>query len=198
MADVRDILGVPRSNTSVEKPDAPPKPKEKVQRPAGMSREAFALLGGSHPIVPSALTEELRKKEDLKGFKQKRKASAKGQVGKGLRRAGLSAQLSFSSLCSTLSLPVHVKMQRHMFPSVKLLHAQHLPVLQVTWQWQHFSNPARNDGLMLEHWVKCYKDSAGKIRPADEGEYPFAKYNKKAGSHTSYQMYQCSVVLQKW
>lgn len=32
---------------------------------------------------------------------------------------------------------------------------------------------------MLEHWVKCYKDPAGKARPADEGEYHFAKYNKK-------------------
>lgn len=80
MADVRDILGVPRGNASAEKADAAPKQKEKVQRPAGMSREAFALLGGSHPIVPSALTEELRKKEDLKGFKQKRKSSTKGQV----------------------------------------------------------------------------------------------------------------------
>ena len=80
MADVRDILGVPRGGASAEKPDAPAKPKERMQRPAGMSREAFALLGGSHPIVPSVLTEELRKKEDLKGLKQKRKSAAKGQV----------------------------------------------------------------------------------------------------------------------
>ena len=80
MADVRDILGVPRGAASAEKADAPAKPKERMQRPAGMSREAFALLGGSHPIVPSVLTEELRKKEDLKGLKQKRKSSAKGQV----------------------------------------------------------------------------------------------------------------------
>ncbi len=80
MADVRDILGVPRGAASAEKADAPAKPKERMQRPAGMSREAFALLGGLHPIVPSVLTEELRKKEDLKGLKQKRKSSAKGQV----------------------------------------------------------------------------------------------------------------------
>ena len=78
MGDVRDILGVPRGQAA-ERQEAP-KAKEKMQRPAGMSREAFALLGGSHPIVPSQLTEELRKKEDLKGLKQKRK-SAKGQVG---------------------------------------------------------------------------------------------------------------------
>ena len=77
MADVRDILGVPRGQAT-ERQEAP-KTKEKLQRPAGMSREAFALLGGSHPIVPSQLTEELRKKEDLKGLKQKRK-NAKGQV----------------------------------------------------------------------------------------------------------------------
>ena len=77
MADVRDILGVPRGQAT-ERQEVP-KTKEKMQRPAGMSREAFALLGGSHPIVPSQLTEELRKKEDLKGLKQKRK-NAKGQV----------------------------------------------------------------------------------------------------------------------
>ena len=46
--------------------------KEKAQRPAGMSREAFALLDGSHPIVPS-LADELRKKNDLQGLKEKRK-----------------------------------------------------------------------------------------------------------------------------
>ena len=58
MADVRDILGVARGNASSEKADAPAKaPKERVQRPAGMSREAFALLGGSHPIVPAALSQ---------------------------------------------------------------------------------------------------------------------------------------------
>lgn len=28
--------------------------------------------------------------------------------------------------------------------------------------------------------MKCYKDPAGKVRPADEGDYSFAKYNKKA------------------
>lgn len=77
MADVRDILGVPRGQAA-DRQEAP-KTKEKVQRPAGMSREAFALLGGSHPIVPSQLTDELRKKEDLKGLKEKRKNS-KGQV----------------------------------------------------------------------------------------------------------------------
>lgn len=46
--------------------------KEKAQRPAGMSREAFALLDGSHPIVPS-LADEMRKKNELQGLKEKRK-----------------------------------------------------------------------------------------------------------------------------
>ena len=52
---------------------------------------------------------------------------------------------------------------------------------QITWRWQGFANPARADGLQLEHWVKCYKDPAGKVKPAEEGEYSFAKYNKKVG-----------------
>lgn len=70
MADVKDILGVPRSGGPKQEAK---KEKEKVQRPAGMSREAFALLDASHPIVPS-FAGDLRKKSDLQGLKEKRKA----------------------------------------------------------------------------------------------------------------------------
>jgi hypothetical protein len=31
------------------------------------------------------------------------------------------------------------------------------------------------------HWVKGYKDANGRIRDAQEGDYPYAKYNKKVG-----------------
>jgi len=48
--------------------------EKKMQRPAGMSREAFALLDRTHPVVPS-LTTDLRKKGDLQGLKEKRKAA---------------------------------------------------------------------------------------------------------------------------
>ena len=52
---------------------------------------------------------------------------------------------------------------------------------QVTWQWRRFTNPARTDGLELQHWVKCHKELAtGTVKPVDGGEYQFAKYNKKA------------------
>ncbi len=27
--------------------------------------------------------------------------------------------------------------------------------------------------------MKCYKDQSGNVRPAEEGEYSFAKFNKK-------------------
>lgn len=125
MADVKDILGVPRGSVSLQQDT--PKTKERVQRPAGMSREAFALLDGSHPIPPSHLTGDLNKKAALAGLKQKRKISSKG-----------------------LS----------------------------TYQFRSFTNPARKDGLVLQHWVKCFKDTAGKLREADE-TYPFAKFNKQ-------------------
>lgn len=47
-----------------------------------------------------------------------------------------------------------------------------------------FLNPlhlpqGREDGLEMVHWVKGYKDANGRIRDAQEGDYPFAKYNKK-------------------
>ena len=61
MADVKDILGMSRATDRAE---AQPKAKEqKAKRPEGMSREAFALLDGSHPIVPSSFVADLAKKQ---------------------------------------------------------------------------------------------------------------------------------------
>jgi DNA methyltransferase 1-associated protein 1 len=67
MGDVKDILGVPRAPTghglpqfSLAEPVSKPQ-KERVKRPEGMSREAFALLGGSQAIVPTHLAGELKK-----------------------------------------------------------------------------------------------------------------------------------------
>ena len=38
------------------------------------------------------------------------------------------------------------------------------------WKWMSFTNPARSDGLQLQHWR----------RAADEGkDYPFARFNKR-------------------
>ena len=75
-ADVKDILGVGRGGDGT--PSRPAPKKEKMKRPEGMSREAFALLGDSHPIAPVV---ELSKKAELKGLKEKRKiTSPKGTV----------------------------------------------------------------------------------------------------------------------
>jgi hypothetical protein len=39
----------------------------------------------------------------------------------------------------------------------------------------------------MVHWVKGYKDANGRIRDAQQGDYPFAKYNKKVrGVSTSF------------
>jgi hypothetical protein len=45
----------------------------------------------------------------------------------------------------------------------------------------------------MVHWVKGYKDANGRIRDAQEGDYPFAKYNKKVTS-TSVPVFACVVV----
>ncbi|KAG2495242.1 hypothetical protein HYH03_006515 [Edaphochlamys debaryana] len=74
MGDVKDILGM--SRVKEEKDDKPaPVKKEKMKRPEGMSREAFALLGGSHPIIASQLVS-VKKNDILK----KPKPSTKGIV----------------------------------------------------------------------------------------------------------------------
>uniref|UniRef100_A0A061QNN8 DNA methyltransferase 1-associated protein 1 n=1 Tax=Tetraselmis sp. GSL018 TaxID=582737 RepID=A0A061QNN8_9CHLO len=123
MSDVKDILGVCKAPTAAD-PGKSKSSEKKPTRPEWMSREAFALLDTTHPIVPSALSVN----KGPKGIREKPKASARGKI---------------------------------------------------TWQWQAFRNPARQDGLELMHWVKCFKDVSGRIRAAEEGEYPFAKFNKK-------------------
>lgn len=130
MADVKDILGVPRG-TAVDgaKPEQKAKP-ERMKRPEGMSREAFALLGGSNPVLPSHLLDGLKKKDKL----AKPKASTKGTV---------------------------------------------------IYRLKPFKNQAREDNLELKHWVKGYKDANNRIRDAHEGDYPFAKYNKKVCGHAA-------------
>ena len=67
MADIKDILGVARTAPAGPLDAVPgPKPKERPEaRPKGMSREAYALLQGSHPLVPSQLVGDIRKKSEL-------------------------------------------------------------------------------------------------------------------------------------
>lgn len=124
MADVKDILGVPRAAQPGDRQDVQKEKKEKMKRPEGLSREAFALLGDIHPIMASHLVGGLKmqKKEN------KPKAATKGVV---------------------------------------------------TFQYKAFKNPARSDDLQLTHWVKGYKDASGRVRDAEEGEYVYAKFNKK-------------------
>lgn len=64
MGDVKDILGLNRG-PSEGAPQKKEKPKE-PQRPKGLSREAFSLLYGQHPIAPSRLLNEVCKKEEPK------------------------------------------------------------------------------------------------------------------------------------
>uniref|UniRef100_A0A7S2Z5F0 Myb-like domain-containing protein n=1 Tax=Chloropicon laureae TaxID=464258 RepID=A0A7S2Z5F0_9CHLO len=63
MADVKDILGLPKGGAegAGAGAGAAAKPKAKIQKPAGMSREAFALLDQSHPIMPSVLGQLTKK-----------------------------------------------------------------------------------------------------------------------------------------
>jgi DNA methyltransferase 1-associated protein 1 len=147
MADVKDILGVPRGQAGEErKPEQKAKP-ERMKRPEGMSREAFALLGGSNPVIPSQLLDGLKKKDKLLA---KPKPSTKGTV---------------------------------------------------IYRLKPFINQARDDHLQLVHWVKGYKDANNRIRDAQEGDYPFAKYNKKVSQKGSTNQSSCmysTVLLICW
>lgn len=74
MGDVKDILGMGRAT----EPHAPKIVKAKMKRPEGMSREAFALLGDSHPITATQAAELLQPKK--KDAAAKAKPSTKGIV----------------------------------------------------------------------------------------------------------------------
>lgn len=75
MGDVKDILGMSRGLAGGA--DGKKEKKEKVKRPEGMSREAFALLQATNPIIPSHIVAGLKKKKDVK---PKPKLSSKGVV----------------------------------------------------------------------------------------------------------------------
>lgn len=47
----------------------------------------------------------------------------------------------------------------------------------VSYKRKEFVNEARDDGLKLKRWVKCYTDKQGNYREAQTPEYPFVKLN---------------------
>lgn len=49
-------------------------------------REAFALLSGSHPLMPSQLMGDIRKKEGVAGLKEKARRDPRGVVTFEVRR----------------------------------------------------------------------------------------------------------------
>lgn len=67
-SDVKDIMGLSRPAADGPAEQKPKAKEAKAQRPAGMSREAYALLGDSHPITPTALANELNKSDDKVRF----------------------------------------------------------------------------------------------------------------------------------
>ena len=82
MSDVKDIMGLARPSAALPfEAEAPAKAKApKMKRPEGLSREAFALHDGSHPIAPTHLPDGLKKTSDIQGLKQKRMQTSKGRV----------------------------------------------------------------------------------------------------------------------
>lgn len=82
-----------------------------MQRPAGMSREAFALLDGSHPVVPTFNTSH-KKKSDLQGLKEKRKNALKGVVRSLYRRSKTNCRELSQTLAIPLRLPFEFSWQR--------------------------------------------------------------------------------------
>ncbi|QDZ20166.1 SWR1-complex protein [Chloropicon primus] len=66
MSDVKDILGLPRQAAGGSEEKRPTTKAPAMKVPKGMSREAFALLDQSHPIMPSVLGQLTKKAEKEK------------------------------------------------------------------------------------------------------------------------------------
>ena len=64
MSDIKDIMGLPKGG--VEGMKVQRAKKAKLQKPKGMSREAYALMTETHPLMPSQLMGEIEAEEDKK------------------------------------------------------------------------------------------------------------------------------------
>ncbi len=148
---------------------------QRPARPAGMSREAFALLDTAHPIAPTAAAAALKAAGVARGAPKHKKG--KGGSKKKVKGEGRAEKQK--------------KKKKNAFstPSPPYFSLSSPP--QITWQWLPFDNPARPDGLRLAHWTKCTPPDAQAIgnakaaglpkpapSPLDGAKpYPFAAFN---------------------
>lgn len=72
MSDIKDIMGLPKNGTGPVEAKEKREKEPKLQKPKGMSREAFALLSASHPLMPSQLMGEIDADSDTKKEKAKK------------------------------------------------------------------------------------------------------------------------------
>jgi len=68
MSDIKDIMGLPKGAAALgaEGSKAQKSKKAKLQKPKGMSREAFALMSQTHPLMPSQLMGEIEAEDEKK------------------------------------------------------------------------------------------------------------------------------------
>ncbi len=72
MSDIKDIMGLPKHGSDALEVKEKKEKEPKLQKPKGMSREAFALLSASHPLMPSQLMGEIDADSDTKKEKGKK------------------------------------------------------------------------------------------------------------------------------
>ena len=72
MSDIKDIMGLPKHGADPVDVKEKKEKEPKLQKPKGMSREAFALLSASHPLMPSQLMGEIDADTDTKNEKRKK------------------------------------------------------------------------------------------------------------------------------
>ena len=138
------------------------------EAPGGHVKGGLRTAGGLCPNCPNAPC----RRAPVAGLERKTKAFRKGP--------GETVLISCAGLC---------------WCRVRYLKAPSGRV-QVTYQWRKFKNEARSDGLELEHWAKCYRDHQGKIRAENEGEYKYAKYDRKVRGQKSVSLQPLTAPLQ--
>ena len=80
-------LGGARIPTPLTAPTRRPAPPRSRNPRGATCREAFALLSASHPLMPSQLMGDLRKKEGVAALKEKQRRNPRGVPTFEVRRA---------------------------------------------------------------------------------------------------------------
>ncbi|CAE6511075.1 unnamed protein product [Rhizoctonia solani] len=157
-ADVRDILSLPASSSSLIPAAKKIISNTPARKPDGISREVYALIGDNSPTLVQTHAAPKLKQKPTFGKKHVEQPNVYALIGD-----------NSPTLVQTHAAPKLKQKPTFGRKHVEQPKEEEKPA--VKWEWREFSNSARTDGLKLKHWTKLAPEGA------DSTAYPFEKYN---------------------